>query len=371
MERTDSKPAPSVLLIIDDDAARAQEVASALRRAFAKASVKVVRWSDRANQPRDSMVDLAIIAPQADTTGPGARRALPEVLSELKHVPTIVLASAGDPQSAVNAVLDGASDAIIMQERYLDLLPVRVSRTLARSEGVAGTNRRRADRGSALLRVREENRKLRSRISSLRVAAMVDHLTGLANRRALDLRLTEAWDAAVLASGELSCLAIDIDRFKRVNDTMGHAAGDLVLCVLARVLTEQFRQDDSVARPGGDEFVVLLPSADADQAVSVARRVQAAYQHAIVQALGGELDKTSPNQSVRRRPAVAAAARAAPPGPTLSIGVASRTRNRPTCADDLLAHADAALYAAKTSGRNRIVLATGIGAPSRRLASAG
>ncbi len=354
MQRIEPKLTPSVILIIDDDDQRARAVGDVLRKAFGRTSIRIRRWDEPAAGARDSLVDLAILTPR-DHSAEAEDHSLPHALAELKHVPTLVLASPSDPQSAVNAVLDGASDALIMQERYLDLLATRVSRTLARAHFRADSDRRRSTASTALQRSRDENRRLRTRLSTLHIAAMLDPLTGLPNRRALDSRLAELWDTAVLTSGELSCLVIDVDYFKRVNDTLGHAAGDLVLCVLARVLTEQCRQDDIAARIGGDEFVALLPLATAQQAELVAQRIQAAFDRAVHHAL---------TQSHALTPGTTAC-------PTISIGVSSRTTNRPTCAADLLAHADIALYAGKHQGRNHIRLAAEIGCPTRRLASAG
>jgi diguanylate cyclase (GGDEF)-like protein len=349
VERIEPKLTPAVVLIIDDDPERARAVANAIRGAFGHAVIRTRGWSDLRTSARDSFADLVILTPREGHSAADRGRSLPAILSELKHIPTIVLASAKDPQSAVNAVLDGASDALVMQERYLDLLPARVSHTLARARFRPVSERRRGKNGSALQRTREENRRLRSHVNTLQVAAMLDPLTGLCNRRAMDARLADLWDAAVVTQGELSCLVIDIDHFKRVNDTYGHAIGDLVLTLLARVLVEQCRHDDVAARYGGDEFVALLSNASVEQARLVAQRLQAAFDRAVL----------ASHESVRAL------------RPTLSIGVSSRCSNAPTSADDLLAHADAALYTSKHEGRNRISVAIGTGAAPVRLAAAG
>jgi diguanylate cyclase (GGDEF)-like protein len=154
-----------------------------------------------------------------------------------------------------------------------------------------------------------------------------DALTGLANRAYLD-------EALAGATGPFGLLALDVDHFKRVNDTYGHAVGDEVLVEVARRLVAVVRTGDLVARPGGEEFAVLLPQVRADD---VLRRVAESVRRAIEQ------------------PPVATAA--GPLAITASLGAARRSpgdeRPGAAVADD----ADAALYAAKRRGRNRVVLA--------------
>jgi diguanylate cyclase (GGDEF)-like protein len=170
----------------------------------------------------------------------------------------------------------------------------------------------------------------------LRVArrdAETDALTGLANRRLLDSTLTSRWQAGGRNDRRerpLSVLMLDLDHFKRVNDTHGHDVGDQILKAFAVRTSKQLRKPDLFARYGGEEFTVLLPGTDAAKALVIAERVRAA---------------------IAGMPLVAE-----PPVPiTVSIGVAQRKPNEN--AETLLARADAALYAAKQGGRNRVMLA--------------
>jgi diguanylate cyclase (GGDEF)-like protein len=110
----------------------------------------------------------------------------------------------------------------------------------------------------------------------LAIVAARDELTGLGNRREAMRRLDEALAVARRYGRPLACASVDVDRFKRVNDTLGHAAGDLVLRHVARVLRDTARAADGVFRTGGDEFLAVLPEQTAEQAAGWARRCRLA-----------------------------------------------------------------------------------------------
>jgi diguanylate cyclase (GGDEF)-like protein len=159
-----------------------------------------------------------------------------------------------------------------------------------------------------------------------------DMLTGLYNRRTFEQRLREETQRAARYGKPYSLMLLDIDRFKDVNDTYGHPAGDTVLRALADLLRDKARDIDTVARYGGEEFAVIMPETDGQTALRVANRLRAD-----IGALSIEL---AAEQAIRA---------------TVSIGVACF----PHCADDapsLVEHADQALYVAKHSGRNRASL---------------
>jgi diguanylate cyclase (GGDEF)-like protein len=184
--------------------------------------------------------------------------------------------------------------------------------------------------------VRREKEELRRCMAELGVAnrklqqaALTDALTGLYNRRyALD-RLDREWAAASRSGEPLACLLIDIDHFKRVNDTYGHDVGDDVLRATAAVLRDSLRQSDVVCRLGGEEFVVIAPGVDPERAAACAERLRAAAERNVIEVANGTLRVT------------------------LSLGVAVRTaQTRDPAA--LLKAADEAVYAAKAGGRNRV-----------------
>jgi diguanylate cyclase (GGDEF)-like protein len=175
----------------------------------------------------------------------------------------------------------------------------------------------------------QANVELEKRAEALAHAASIDPLTGIANRRAFVERFEVHWADAMSRHAPLSIALIDVDHFKRINDTQGHAVGDAVLCALAATLQGLLRAGTLLARWGGEEFVVLIPGANAQAAAGLAERLRAAVE------------------SLNREDL---------PPITISIGVASlsgRTRLRP---EGLFDEADGALYAAKTAGRNRVVV---------------
>ncbi len=165
----------------------------------------------------------------------------------------------------------------------------------------------------------EECRKFRD-------LSLKDPLTDLANRRQLKTQLLMEVDRCVRYGGSLCVIMMDLDHFKRLNDTYGHAAGDRVLVLVARQLELCSRASDQVARYGGEEFVLVLPQSDLETAAVLANRIRKALQ-------GIELERI--HETV-----------------TASFGVAQRKKGE--SAVQLLKRADDALYEAKAAGRNRV-----------------
>jgi two-component system cell cycle response regulator len=171
----------------------------------------------------------------------------------------------------------------------------------------------------------------------LQLMADTDALTQLPNRRAFRARLGRALEAAERDGGQIAVALLDVDFFKHVNDTYGHDAGDMCLQTLARLLQGQLRADDVVARMGGEEFALLMPQTTLDQARVIAERMRAVVaRHAFALAGSDEL------LSVQ-----------------ISIGLAALTPGERV--DQAMKAADDALYRAKASGRNRVVVQAGGG----------
>jgi diguanylate cyclase (GGDEF)-like protein len=204
-----------------------------------------------------------------------------------------------------------------------------------------------ADAQEAVDRLEDEHRSIRARAQQLEGQVFVDELSGLFNRRYLEARVATEFARARESGQPLAAVFLDIDHFKVLNDTHGHAHGDLILREVSRIIAEQVRGRDVLlpvdgdafaARYGGEEFVLLLPNTGLGGAAAAAERLREAIEDAGLP--GGE---TQPLGRV-----------------SISGGVASI---HPTdTARELLARADQALYKAKGRGRNRIVCA-GEGSP--------
>ncbi|MDR3791952.1 MAG: GGDEF domain-containing protein [Terracidiphilus sp.] len=186
---------------------------------------------------------------------------------------------------------------------------------------------------STVMQVRFQNIQLQMERNQaqLQRLALTDPLTGIANRRDFDIRLIQAWEQYVASNQPFSLLLIDVDYFKMLNDTYGHAEGDRCLRSIALVLQSTFRNDnDIVARFGGEEFAAIISEADLASAVSIARRMLRAVETL-------ELRTQNPISDIV----------------TISIGVAFSAGA--DSATVLLNRADQALYRAKRQGRNRVV----------------
>ncbi|MCC7195744.1 MAG: diguanylate cyclase [Gemmatimonadaceae bacterium] len=170
----------------------------------------------------------------------------------------------------------------------------------------------------------------RAENTRLEVLARTDPLTQVLNRRALTMQLVAEMDRARRYGTDISVLMVDLDHFKRVNDTMGHLVGDDVLRELARLLQQSVRSVDFVARYGGEEFVAVLPETALAGAVVFAERLR---------------ERIAATKFVPAHGGVYL---------TASIGVASYPAPEIHTVDDMIARADEALYRAKEQGRNRV-----------------
>jgi diguanylate cyclase (GGDEF)-like protein len=174
--------------------------------------------------------------------------------------------------------------------------------------------------------------RLRDRERRLLVMSTTDALTGVANRRHFIDLFEKEFERAKRYKTPLSCVIMDLDHFKRINDRYGHLAGDRVLVSAARVFEKSLRTHDVLARWGGEEFVVLLPQTDVAGAEALAERLRRALEETEVLLEGGEVVRV-----------------------TTSLGMACHPHPPAASGDELLRRADVALYDAKELGRNRLV----------------
>lgn len=192
---------------------------------------------------------------------------------------------------------------------------------------VAALEARLAELQAEVQELREESEQARQRIIDQRDKLLRDSLTGIANREAYEIRLSDEYKRWKRYQRPLSLVVADIDLFKQVNDSYGHAAGDRVLKIVAKLMSKQLRESDFIARYGGEEFVFLLPETDVPAATLAVEKVRAAIA-------------SSPFNFNKQ-----------PVPITCSFGIAEFAgEDQP---EQVFERADKALYRAKDGGRNR------------------
>jgi two-component system, cell cycle response regulator len=230
-------------------------------------------------------------------------------LDRTRFLPILLVAEPGEDERIMRGLELGVNDYVVR--------PVDMQEMTARLR--------------TQVRRKRFNDALRHSVVQTIEMAVTDGLTGLHNRRYLDNHMQSLFDRAVQRKRPLSFLIADIDKFKNINDTLGHDGGDDVLREFALRLRRQVRGADLVCRFGGEEFVVAMPDTDADVAARVAERVRAAI----------EMEPISINSGRSARV-------------TTSIGVSTLIAGSDSVAE-LMKRADRGLYEAKNSGRNRVV----------------
>ncbi|MDQ5906322.1 MAG: two-component system, cell cycle response regulator [Pseudomonadota bacterium] len=233
----------------------------------------------------------------------------------------LLLTSAGDEDRLVEAYEAGADDYLVkpLKERVL-AARLRAGARVAELQVEVERDQREMKHFAAELAV--SNRRLHE-------ASVTDPLTGFYNRRYALERLEQEWAASNRSKKPLSCLVIDFDRFKEINDGYGHDVGDKVLAEVAGVLQQNLRTNDVICRMGGDEFLVISPDTDSESMRACALRLLAAVEQSVID---------TPRGPVRCG---------------VSIGVATRDAGTATLAM-LMKAADEGMYQAKISGRRRI-----------------
>lgn len=181
-------------------------------------------------------------------------------------------------------------------------------------------------------RVLQRTRELEKANRQLAEMAARDSLTGLYNRRHFNNLLTQLFAEATRYQTDLTCMMLDLDNLKRVNDSLGHQTGDRLLQLVAQVIEQTAREADVAVRYGGDEFAIVLPQTSLQDAHSFAERLLSKFRL--------ELMSILPEAIVA----------------SLSIGLASREEHRPVTAMDLVRLADESLYQAKGAGKDRIAI---------------
>ena len=236
----------------------------------------------------------------------------------------------GEYEAIVSKSVDKLSDNVSIQDirSVVDEIIVETKKI-----GRSGKNAQ-----EKLQEATDELEALKQEFEQAKAAALVDFLTGVANRKAFDGAIKGSAEEATSASEPLSLLMIDIDHFKRFNDEYGHIVGDEVLRLVAKKIKENVRGRDFVARYGGEEFAILLPGTQIGGARTVAENIRSSFSEAKLKRV-----KTSEYLGTI----------------TISIGAAEFRPGESV--ESFVDRSDQALYAAKEAGRNRVATEWDVG----------
>ncbi|MCA8899978.1 MAG: PleD family two-component system response regulator [Hyphomonas sp.] len=298
---------PARIFIVDDNVRASARLATVLREAGHTAVT--LAESGGMGDLSSTGVDILILSVTSKTFDALKICAHFKVSPSTRAISILLICDPDDRERAAKGLEIGASDVILTPVDRQELL-ARV-RTQARRSRYIEMLRRRVDKGLEL--------------------SVIDQLTGLYNRRYMMSQLRQLMQRSVMGGKPVSVMMADIDHFKTVNDTYGHDAGDEVLEEVANRLRENVRPMDVVCRPGGEEFLVIMPETPGDLACAAAERIRRAVAGEPFLIAGGEM-----NISI-----------------TVSAGVSTIAGPDDTIAD-LTKRADLALYNAKTAGRNRV-----------------
>jgi len=302
------------ILLVDDSPAIRKQIRAALEGGMAIDQLfeaeDGIQGFKLLAEHRPDVVVCDLVMPVAD----GLKfLALRSSRSELCDIPVLMLTAESELSRKVEVFERGAADYVTKPFNDRELL----ARVLVH------------------YRVKALQDELKEANARLEALATTDALTGLYNRRYLDTVLFSELRRTLRYKAPLSIILIDLDRFKLVNDSFGHAVGDAVLRNVAESITKQARATDVTARYGGEEIVMVLPNTDARGAGELAERLRQSI---------AELTHEHAGVSVKV---------------TASFGIATYTAAGSLNPDDLLRQADEALYQAKHAGRNRVAVYQG------------
>ena len=298
------------VLLVDPRASSQERVIKAL-----KPVAEVIAMSDpqaAVFEAAENTFDLVIVNGALDGYDPLRLCSQLRSLERTRFIPILIITEQGEDQLIIRALDLGVNDYIVR--------PLDPNELLARSV--------------TQIRRKRYNDRLRSSLKQSFELAVTDPLTGLSNRRYLDSHLKILFNRAAARGRPLSVCITDIDRFKSVNDTYGHDAGDEVLKEFAARIRASVRGADLACRFGGEEFVVIMPDTPPDASKAIAERLRAAIEGQPFSLGNGQPDINL----------------------TASMGIACNLFGAET-PEQLLKQADQALYRAKHNGRNQVVAA--------------
>lgn len=249
--------------------------------------------------PEVSEIKPDLIIMDVNMPGKDGYSACKEVSRDFPEIPVIFLTASGGVEDKIIGFESGGQDYISKPFHFEELLA----------------------RINVALKLNEKRIKAVRDAEAYKNLSITDPLTQVSNRRYFDIKFKEELERASRTGYLLSCLMIDIDKFKKINDTYGHQTGDEVLKKVAATIKESIRAVDFVSRYGGEEFIVILSQTDLNGAAQMAERIRIAISNI----------KLPPIEKI-----------------TASIGAATGNSK------EIVSNADSALYKAKQNGRNRV-----------------
>ncbi len=305
----------SNILLVDDDPVQTKQMVSKLNEEFNVTTIDDVSIVlEKAPAGKFDIILVSTLLSETD----GLRLAMQiKGLEEIRHVPVLILVDEDDTRSMTKGLEMGINDYV--------RVPIDKNELIARVR--------------TQIRRKRYQEALRSNYQQSISMAITDNLTGLYNRHYLSTHLNNLVAQVEKNSKPLSLIIMDMDHFKKVNDTYGHDVGDSFLKQLSKMIVDVSRSSDLVARFGGEEFVVLLPEADSAAALEAAERVR--------KRVNSTPFVVKPGETIQK---------------TVSLGVATVTpfslsASYQESAATLLKAADEALYKAKHGGRDQTVVA--------------
>jgi diguanylate cyclase (GGDEF)-like protein/putative nucleotidyltransferase with HDIG domain len=263
--------------------------------------------SDALSKAADSTFDLLLV--DQDLPGAKGMKVVQEIIKRKLGVPVIMIVAEGEEKFGVKAMDKGAYDYLTKEEVNSVALNRAIRRVMQRKKLESD--------------IRESFKKLEK-------LAIRDGLTGLYNQRHFHEVLSNEYKKAKRHGQPLSCIMIDLDYFKAVNDNYGHQYGDFVIAQSGQILKRLVRDTDFVARYGGEEFIIILPNTDLQGAFILGERIRKVF-------VNNKFSKDRIAETV-----------------TISAGISSTADENVVGDEDLIANADKALYRAKWRGRNNV-----------------
>ena len=319
------------LLMIEDDADQRELAREVLEDHFGKGTVTCVGC--KAETLREDLDSFDLILSDHNLPDCSGMDLMKEIRAR-STTPIIMVTGENSGEMAAEAIRKGATDYVVKVKDYMFNLPLVVEKNLTAAKLRQENDSLRDSLQKALADVQQTNQQLEKSLLRVEEMAATDPLTGLYNRRHFGKVLDQLFSEAQRYGQPMSVSMIDLDGYKQLNDSCGHQVGDQLLMLAGKVISSNMRRMDVAARYGGDEFVLLLPHADAAEAAGVAERIRGQFKQASAQLLKRAV------------------------GISMSIGIAEAIDTAAPTADLLVAAADTALYQSKQAGRDRISLAT-------------